>query len=77
MGAGAAGGAATVVDEHVVGPILTLSLTNFFIMAIAKTSKCGACGNDVSEGEGRALAVEGRSGEKEVRRAENGVGVEV
>lgn len=76
MSAGAAGRATTVVDEHVVHPVLSLPLTIFCREVMAKASKGGARGSDVGEKEGRALVVERGSGEEEVRRAENRVGVE-
>lgn len=76
MRAGAAGGAATVIDDHVVARLLTLSFTSLSRRVMAKTSKDAARGSHVGEGEGRALAVEGASGDQEVRGAPNWEGVE-
>ena len=77
MQAGAAGGAATVVHKLMVPPNPTLFLTVLCRGAIGKTSKGVARGSDIGEAEGRALPVEGVSGEKEVREAEDWVGGEV
>lgn len=76
MRAGAARGATTVVDEHVVALLLTLLLTISSRGIMGEAGKGGTCGNDVGEGEGRALAVEGRSGEKEESWTDNWVSVE-
>ena len=58
-----------------VAPIPTLSLTALCGEVIRKTRNGVVYGSDIREGEGRALAVEGANGEKEVRKAEHWVGV--
>ena len=77
VGARAAGGAAAVVDDYVVVPLLLPTLTVFCGRVMGKTHKGDARGSDVGEGEGRVLAMEGGGGEEEVGRAEDWVGVEM
>lgn len=79
--AGAAGFSTTVVDKYVLTPFPLCPLRTFLITTsprkvTAQPSKDTPCGNDISKGEGLALAMKGRSSEKEVRRAENRVSVE-
>ena len=74
--AGAARSATAVVYEHVVSLLISIS-TTFPRSVIGKSSKGGTRGSDVRKGERRALAMEGGSREKEERRAENWIGIEV